>query len=74
LNDAQIATLANYILKQYGHADVAPVTAEAVKIQRQGGPVSPLITLLPLGLAAAALIVVFILFSLLTRRRRKQPK
>jgi mono/diheme cytochrome c family protein len=74
LNDAQIATLANYILKQYGHADVAPVTAEAVKIQRQGGPVSPLITLLPLGLAAAALIVVFILFSLLTRRRRKQSK
>jgi len=74
LNDAQIATLANYILKQYGDADVPAVTAEAVKTQRQGGPVSPLITLLPLGLAAAALIVVFILFSLLTRRRRKQPK
>ncbi|MFJ2988153.1 c-type cytochrome [Collimonas sp. NPDC087041] len=71
LNDAQIATLANYILKQYGHADAPTITPELVKTQRQGGPVSPLLTLLPVGLAVAALIVVFILFLLFGRRRRK---
>ncbi|MEO6918004.1 MAG: cytochrome c [Collimonas sp.] len=74
LNDGQIAMLANYIVKQYGHADTPPVTPEQVKVQRQGGPVSPLITLLPLGLAAAALIVVFILFSLFRRGGRRRPK
>lgn len=69
LNDTQIATLTNYILKQYGHADVPTITPEMVKTQRQGGPVSPMLSLLPWGLAAAALIVVFILFSLFARRR-----
>ncbi|HWX00334.1 cytochrome c [Collimonas sp.] len=75
LNDGQIAMLANYVVKQYGHADTPPITPEQVKVQRQGGPASPLITLLPVGLAAAALIVVFILFSLFRRggRRRSKP-
>jgi mono/diheme cytochrome c family protein len=74
LNDGQIAMLANYVIKQYGHADTPPVTPEQVKVQRQGGPVSPLITLLPVGLAAAALIVVFILFSVFRRGGRRRPK
>jgi mono/diheme cytochrome c family protein len=69
LNDVQIATLTNYILKQYGQADAPAVTPAMVKTQRQGGPVSPMLSLLPWGLAAAALIVVFILFSLFARRR-----
>ncbi|AMP07796.1 c-type cytochrome [Collimonas pratensis] len=74
LNDGQIAMLANYVVKQYGHADTPPITPEQVKVQRQGGPASPLLTLLPVGLAAAALIVVFILFSVFRRGGRRQPK
>lgn len=74
LNDGQIAMLANYVVKQYGHADTPPITPEQVKVQRQGGPASPLLTLLPAGLAAAALIVVFILFSLFRRGGRRRPK
>ena len=74
LNDGQIAMLANYVVKQYGHADTPPITPEQVKMQRQGGPASPLLTLLPVGLAAAALIVVFILFSVFRRGGRRRPK
>ncbi|AMP17493.1 cytochrome c family protein [Collimonas pratensis] len=74
LNDGQIAMLANYVVKQYGHADTPPITPEQVKVQRQGGPASPLLTLLPVGLAAAALIVVFILFSVFRRGGRRRPK
>ncbi|PFH09690.1 mono/diheme cytochrome c family protein [Collimonas sp. PA-H2] len=74
LNDGQIAMLANYAVKQYGHADTPPITPEQVKIQRQGGPASPLTTLMPAGLAGLALIVVFILFSIFRRGGRRQPK
>ena len=74
LSDGQIAMLANYVVKQYGHADTPPITPEQVKVQRQGGPPSPLLTLLPVGLAAAALIVVFILFSVFRRGGRRRPK
>ncbi|SFC29346.1 cytochrome c [Collimonas sp. OK412] len=71
LNDSQIAMLANYVVKQYGHADTPPITPEQVKVQRQGGPVSPMLASLPWGLGAAGLIVLFILFSLIMRRGRK---
>jgi len=74
LNDGQIALLANYVVKQYGHADTPPVTPEQVKVQRQGGPPSPLTTFMPVGLAGLALIVVFILFSIFRRGGRRQPK
>ncbi|NKJ46498.1 cytochrome C [Burkholderia sp. SG-MS1] len=68
LSDQQIATLGNYLLKQYGNP-AASVTEEQVKTLRAGGAASPLMTIARVGMAVAALVVLGILFLLIRRRR-----
>ncbi|CAD6533405.1 c-type cytochrome [Paraburkholderia metrosideri] len=67
LSDQQIATLGNYLLKQYGNPD-ASVTVQQVKTLRQGGEASPLIMIARVGMAVAALIVLGIVVLLIRRR------
>jgi mono/diheme cytochrome c family protein len=67
LSDQQIATLGNYLLKQYGNPD-ASVTVEQVKTLREGGATSPLILIARVGMALAALVVLGVLILLMRRR------
>jgi mono/diheme cytochrome c family protein len=67
LSDQQIATLGNYLLKQYGNPD-ATVTAHQVATLRKGGEASPLIMLTRIGMAIAALIVLGIVVLMIRRR------
>ena len=68
LSDQQIATLGNYLLKQYGNPD-ASVTVDQVKTLRQGGASSPLILIARVGMALAALVVLGVLILVMRRRR-----
>jgi hypothetical protein len=67
LSDQQIATLGNYLLKQYGNPD-ASVTVQQVATLRKGGEASPLIMLARIGMAVAALIVLGSVVLLIRRR------
>lgn len=69
LDDAQIATLSNYLLKQFGNGEVT-VTADFVAEQRRGGPASPLPTLMLGGVVVALLLVL----AVFLRRRRRVKK
>nr|WP_213990149.1 cytochrome c [Sodalis sp. dw_96] len=74
LSDQQIADVSNYVLKHYGNPQVG-VTADQVKIIREGGE-KPLLAKLtsPASLLAAAIIlllVLIIVLVLLAKRRRK---
>lgn len=69
LSDQQIATLGNYLLKEYGNPN-ASVTAEQVKTLRAGGEASPLITIARASLIVAGLLLLAVL-SLLMRRRKR---
>lgn len=71
LSDQQIATLANYLTRQYGNA-AAVTSPEQVKLLRRGGEPSSLITLARVGIAAAALLILSGLVLLIARARRKQ--
>lgn len=73
LSDVQIATLSNYVLKQYGNPDVATVTPEQVKIQRQGGVASPIIALLPWGIGLGVFILLCLIYLFFQRGKRKTP-
>lgn len=68
LSDRQIATLGNYLLKQYGNPQ-ASVTVEQVQTLRAGGEASPLVGLARAGLLVAAVIVLLLLFLLMRKRR-----
>ncbi|WP_245546407.1 c-type cytochrome [Frateuria aurantia] len=72
LSDTEVATLANYVLKQYGNASLT-VTAADVATVRQGGP-TPLIAKVAAPGAWAgivvAIIVVLLLIGLIARRKR----
>ncbi|QTD92183.1 cytochrome c [Burkholderia anthina] len=69
LKDDQIAAIANYVLAQYGNADVT-VTPDDVAVVRSGGPVPLLVRARPLMLAAPVVIVLLIVFGIMIRRRR----
>ncbi|MGZ9711249.1 c-type cytochrome [Glaciimonas sp. GNP009] len=71
LTDPQIALLSNYVLKQYGNPDGATITADQVKIQRQGGPRSPIIALLPWGMGLGGLILLYLIYLFSRRGGRK---
>jgi len=74
LNDEQIATLANYVIDQYGRGDT-PVKSEDVAQIRAGGPTSPLLLLARMGIAIAAIVgVVCIAFLIVAWRRRAVNK
>ncbi|WP_322013765.1 cytochrome c [Paraburkholderia sp. J12] len=70
LNDQQIATLATFVMKQYGNPDVT-VTPDRVALLRNGGP-NPSAALLPAG-AIGLLVLVLVVFGgfRLARRRRR---
>lgn len=69
LKDDQIAAIANYVLAQYGNADVT-VTPDDVAVVRSGGPVPLLVRARPLMLAAPVVVVLLIVFGIMIRRRR----
>lgn len=69
LSDQQIATLGNYLLKQYGNPS-ASVTEEQVKTLRAGGEPSSLVLLARLGMGVV-LIIVIGLVLLISRRSRR---
>lgn len=71
LSDVQIASLSNYVLKQYGNPDAATVTPGQVKIQRQGGPASPIIGLLPWGMGLGGLILLCLIYLFSRRGGRR---
>ncbi|MDE1181887.1 cytochrome c [Paraburkholderia sp.] len=71
LSDEQVATLGNYVLKQYGNPD-ASVTVEQVKSLRAGGEASPLIAITHIAMIVAALIVLGIVVLLIARRSRRR--
>ena len=70
LSDQQIATLGNYLLKQYGNPD-SSVTTEQVKTLRSGGEKPVLVTIVRAGMVVGALFVIGILAFLMLARRRK---
>lgn len=71
LNDAQIATLSNWLLHHYGNAGVT-VTSQQVAEIRRGGPSSPLVLLAQIATGVAALGALALSAWLLLRRKRKQ--
>jgi mono/diheme cytochrome c family protein len=73
LTDQQIATLGNYLLKQYGNAN-ATVTVEQVRTLRAGGESSSLVGLARTGIAIAALIIIGIVMLLVVRRSRRRVR
>ncbi|MCE0491903.1 cytochrome c [Pantoea sp. Mb-10] len=69
LDDRQIATLSNWILHNYGNADVT-VSPEQVAESRRGGPASSLVMFAQAGIAAGALLLAVLIIVVWRRRRR----
>ncbi len=69
LDDAQIATLANYVVTQFGDGRTQITTADVATI-RAGGPSSNLVRIVQ-GLMAAGLVLVLGIAVWLLRRRTK---
>ncbi|WP_175777383.1 cytochrome c [Burkholderia anthina] len=69
LKDDQVAAIANYVLAQYGNADVT-VTPDDVAVVRSGGPVPLLVRARPLMLAGPVVVVLLIALWIMVRRRR----
>lgn len=69
LKDEQIAAIANYVLVQYGNANVS-VTAHDIAVARGGGPVPLLVRTRPLMLAAPVVAALMVVFGIVFWRRR----
>lgn len=70
MDDAQVATLVNYLFATFGDAGVQ-TTPQRVGELRQGGAVSPLILLARIGIAAGAVFLLLLAWvAWLVRRRR----
>jgi mono/diheme cytochrome c family protein len=74
LNNVEVASLANYLLKDYGNARLS-VTPEDVQVIRNGGPSSNLVMLARIGMCAGALGAVVVIAAIfwILRRRRSGP-
>jgi mono/diheme cytochrome c family protein len=70
LNDGQVATLANYVIDHYGRAG-APVTSADVAEIRAGGPTSPLLLLVRIGIAVGSVVGLLVIALLLVVWRRR---
>jgi fructose 5-dehydrogenase cytochrome subunit len=73
LNDEQVASIANYVLAQYGNADVH-VSVEDVVEARNGGPRPLLARLQPVmvpGMVVAVLLVIGLAVGFVRRARRR---
>jgi mono/diheme cytochrome c family protein len=72
LDNTEVASLANYILKDYGNAKLT-VNPQDVQMIREGGPRSNLVKLAQIGVGIGAVVAVLILlliaFFLLGRRK-----
>ncbi|MFK0166425.1 c-type cytochrome [Rhizobium sp. NPDC090279] len=74
LNDSQVATLANYVIDNYGRTGT-PVTPADVAQVRAGGPASSLLLLARIGIAAAVVAgLVIILLLVFWRHRRARSR
>jgi mono/diheme cytochrome c family protein len=69
LTDAQIASIANYVLKQYGNPDIE-VSADYVAQARRGGP-QPLLAMLQPYIAPAMVLIVLLVLLLIMRIRNR---
>jgi mono/diheme cytochrome c family protein len=74
LSDAEIAALSNYVLQQYGNPDARTVTIEHVRMQRQGGPTSPLVSVLPWAMGTAAFVILLFVYLFSRRGGRKAAR
>ncbi|AYD00386.1 cytochrome c [Neorhizobium sp. NCHU2750] len=74
LSNSEVASLANYLMKDYGNAGLT-VTPDDVQVIRNGGPASNLVMLARIGIAAGAAgaVVVLAIIVWLWRRRRSGP-
>jgi mono/diheme cytochrome c family protein len=70
LSDREIALLGNYVLENYGRAEVA-ITEQQVADVRRGGPTSALIALARAGIVAGVLAIVALILGLLLIRRKR---
>lgn len=73
LTDAQIASIANYVLKQYGNPDVT-VSADYVAQARRGGPRPWLATIQPFIAPAVVLVVLLLLLGVTVIRNRRRRR
>jgi mono/diheme cytochrome c family protein len=71
LTDAQVASIANYVMQTYGNPAAPKVTAADVEVARNGGPMAPLARLQPYMLAlmiavaiSALLVIGFVIFRI----------
>ena len=71
LNDEQIASVSNYVLNQYGNAELE-VDAARVAELRQGGPEPLLLKAMPWLMAAGVIFVLFVLWLIVFLVRRKK--
>ncbi|WP_102225759.1 c-type cytochrome [Acidimangrovimonas sediminis] len=73
LNDAQVATLTNFVFKQFGDAGVQTTAARVTQL-RNGGAPSPLLAIAQYGVIAAGVVILLVILALLawgiSRRRR----
>ena len=69
LSDEQIATLGNYLQKNYGNPNAA-VTPAQVKTLRAGGASSNLVMAARAGMAAAVIVLLGLIFAFVRRKRR----
>jgi mono/diheme cytochrome c family protein len=71
LSDRDIAVLGTYVLAHFGPGD-ASITERDVSETRRGGPLSPLLTLVRWGLAAAAVVIFLGVVFFLVRKFQLQ--
>ncbi|MQR00769.1 c-type cytochrome [Glaciimonas sp. GS1] len=69
LSDQQIATLGNYLIKNYGNP-AASVSVEQVKTLRAGGASSNLVTAARAGIGALIIVIIALFFAFSRRKRR----
>jgi fructose 5-dehydrogenase cytochrome subunit len=72
LNDEQVAKLTNFVMQQYGNADVQ-VTAEHVATLRSGGA-NPSAALLPAGIIGAVVLLLLLVALVRLPARRKRSR
>jgi len=73
LTNVEVASLSNYILKDYGNAKLK-VTPEDVQVIREGGPSSQLVLFARIGMTAGAVAAVIVLGAAFWFFRRKRSR
>ncbi|MDP9837903.1 mono/diheme cytochrome c family protein [Neorhizobium huautlense] len=73
LTNVEVASLSNYILKDYGNAKLT-VTPEDVQVIRDGGPSSQLVLFARIGMGVGAGVAVIVLGAAVWLLRRKRSR